>query len=412
MGGAPRITGRCRFLRRMKIGLDVAQTCVERAGCAWHADALSRAIVAQGLPLGHTFELYHHFGDWINHDTLRGTMIDDPRVAAPLRGMDAATARTFWRNVESGGALPGKPDVVLSFSYHAPKIPHTKLVYTVHDLVFWMYPDFATDATRLLCQREVLQALSRAAGFLFVSDYTRREFKLMLPGWLEATNRPYALSPGASRFPSASSARGWSAETPWLMVGSLEPRKNHACALDAYELYLKHSPQRRPLLFAGGNGWKSDSLQARVRTMIENGVPVQTLGYVSDDDLARLYQSSFALLAPSWHEGFGLPLVEAMSAGLPALASLRASLPELGGDAARYIAPENPEGFAAAMLALEADQPGYTRRSEAALQRSRAFSWQATAKSVLSFVDQLTGNKPPDPADQPATARDSVDPTT
>ena len=158
----------------MKIGLDVAQTCAERAGCAWHADALSRALVAAGLPRGHTFELYHHFGDWINHDATGGTMIDDPRVSAPLRAMPAPAAREFWRQVESGAPLPGKPDVVLLFRFHAPQLPHSKLVYTVHDLVFWLYPEYATDATRLLCQRELLQALSRAAGFLFVSESPRR----------------------------------------------------------------------------------------------------------------------------------------------------------------------------------------------------------------------------------------------
>jgi glycosyltransferase involved in cell wall biosynthesis len=83
-----------------------------------------------------------------------------------------------------------------------------------------------------------------------------------------------------------------------------------------------------------------------------------------------------------------------MSAGLPALASLRASLPEIGGDAVRYVAPENPDGFAAAMLALEADQPGYLRRSQAALERSRAFSWSSTAKGVLEFVEHLPGKSP------------------
>lgn len=373
----------------MRIGLDVAQTCVERAGCAWHADALSRALIAAGLERGHSFDLYHHFGDWINSDTRRGTMVDDPRVTAPLRAMDATEARAFWQQVESGEPLPGKPDVVLSFSYHAPKMPHTKLVYTVHDLVFWMYPEFATDTTRLLCQRELLQALSRAAGFLFVSNYTRREFQLLLPGWLEATQRPYALSPGASRFPPASAPRTWSADSPWLMVGSLEPRKNHSCALDAYELYYAGSSQRRPLVFAGGRGWKSEALHARIAAMADRGLPVTSLGYVPDQDLLRLYERSFALLAPSWHEGFGLPLAEAMTAGLPALASLRASLPEIGGEAGRYIAPENPEGFAAAMLALEADRENYARRAAAALAQGRTFSWESTAKSVLEFVERL-----------------------
>ena len=377
----------------MKIGLDVAQTCAERAGCAWHADALSRAIITEGLPRGHTFELYHHFGDWINADTARGTTVEDSRVNAPLRAMDPTQARDFWRNVESGEPLPGKPDVVLSFSYHAPKMPHTKLVYTVHDLVFWMYPQFATDATRLVCQRELLQALSRAAGFLFVSNYTRREFELLLPSWLETTQRPFALSPGASRFPLASAPRPWTADTPWLVVGSLEPRKNHTCALDAYEIYLTHSSQRRPLVFAGSYGWKSETLHARIAALVERGVPIQYLGYVPEADLAALYARSFALLAPSWHEGFGLPLAEAMSAGLPALASLRASLPEIGGDAVRYIAPENPEGFAAAMLALEADQPGYSRRAEAALQRAQTFSWTKTASTVLEFIERLPPQK-------------------
>ncbi len=373
----------------MKIGLDVAQTCVERAGCAWHADALSRALIAAGLPLGHTFELYHHFGDWINHDPSRGTFISDPRVSAPLRGLNPIAAREFWRRIEGGEPLLGHPDVVLSFSYHAPRLPRTKLVYTVHDLVFWMHPEFSTDATRLLCQRELLQALARAAGFLFVSENTRREFEQILPGWLETSQRPHTLSPGASRFPSTDEPRTWSATAPWLVVGSLEPRKNHDCVLGAYEIYLARSSFRRPLAIAGGAGWKSEKLHARLAALADRGLPVRLLGYVSDGELADLYRTSFALLAPSWHEGFGLPLAEAMAVGLPVLASDRASLPELGGDALDSISPDNPEGFAARMLALEADSAGYARRAEASLARGRAFSWAATAKSVLEFVQRL-----------------------
>lgn len=373
----------------MKIGLDVAQTCVERAGCAWHADALSRALVAAGLPLGHTFELYHHFGDWINHDPSRGTMIAAPGVTAPLRGLNPIEARKFWREIESGEPLPGKPDVVLSFSYHAPKLPHSKLVYTVHDLVFWMHPEFCTDATRLLCQRELLQSLARAAGFLFVSENSRREFSQIVPDWLDHTQRPHALSPGASRFPRADAPRTYSSDSPWLIVGSLEPRKNHACVLEAYERYLATSPQRRPLIVAGGAGWKSEKLHARLSALADAGAPVRHLGYVSDADLAELYRTSFALLLPSWHEGFGLPLVEAFTAGLPAIVSDRASLPELAAAAAPTLAPDNPHVWAAEMLRLEIDPDLYERRAAAAHTRSAAFSWDATARTVLDFVAKL-----------------------
>jgi glycosyltransferase involved in cell wall biosynthesis len=379
----------------MKIGLDVAQTCVERAGCSWYADALARALVAAGRPRGHTFELYHHFGSWINADTERGTLIRADGVSSPLHGMEAAAAREVWRRVADGEPLPGRPDVVLSFGCQAPKLPHARLVYTVHDLVFWLHPEFSTEENRLLCQRELLQALARADGFLFVSEHTHREFDLLLPGWLEQTQRPHALAPGASRFDPAALPREWSADAPWLMVGSVEPRKNHAAALDAYEEYFSRSNQRRPLLIAGGRGWKSDAVHARIAALAERGLPVSYSGYASDPELAARYASSFALLAPSWHEGFGLPLVEAMTAGLPALAGLRASLPEVGGQAARYIDPDNPEGLAAAMLALEADPAGYARRSAASLTRGRQFSWAKTAKSVLEFVEQLPLHSPP-----------------
>lgn len=378
----------------MKIGLDVAQTCVERAGCAWYADALSRALIAAGLPRGHTFELYHHFGDWINHDPSGGTLVVDPRVTAPLRGMNPPAARKFWAGIEHGEPLPGQPDVVLSFSYHAPKMPRTKLVYTVHDLVFWRHPEFCTDATRLLCQRELLQALARAAGFLFVSEHTRREFEQMLPGWLESTRRPHTLAGGASRFasltPPPDSVLAPPADpAPWLVVGSVEPRKNHAAALDAHEIYLARSAFRRPLVIAGGSGWHSGPLHQRFTALAAGGAPVRYLGYVPDSELVALYARGFALIAPSWHEGFGLPVIEAMTAGLPVLASDRTSLPEVGGAAGRYFSPDDPAALATLMLDLEADPANRARLAAASLARSAACRWPATAQSVLEFIERL-----------------------
>ncbi len=373
----------------MKIGLDVSLTGGERSGLGWFADSLARALIAEGLARGHTFELYHHFGDSIAADPWRGTRVDASHVSAPLLGLDPAAARKFWRDVESGEPLPGKPEVVISLSQCAPRLPHTKLVYTVHDLVFWLHPEFSTEAARLAGQRELLQALARAAGLLFVSGQTQRDFEAILPNWLEHTGRPHALSPGASRYPLADLPRDWSADAPWLIVGSLEPRKNHRCALEAYEIYLSQSQFRRPLVIAGGRGWFSETVHTRIASMIDRGLPVRPPCYLPDSELAKLYRGAFALLAPSWHEGAALPLVEAMGAGLPTIASLRGSLPEIGGEAPRYVAPENPEGFAAAMLALEADAESYARRAQASLDRAHEFSWTSTARSVLEFIGKL-----------------------
>jgi glycosyltransferase involved in cell wall biosynthesis len=373
----------------MKIGLDVSQTCAERAGCAWYADALSRAIIAEGLPLGHTFELYHHFGGWINSDARAGTMIDDARVSAPLRSMREGEAREFWAKVAAGEPLPSQPDVVFSFNFHAPKIPKSKLVYTVHDLAFWAHPDFATDETRLVCQRELLQALARASGLMFVSQHTANEFEQFLPDWLRLHERLHLIAHGASRFPSATEVGRAANDAPWLMVGSLEPRKNHAAVLEAYALYHAHSKQRRPLLLAGGSGWKSDMLRQTIADLQARGLPVTHAGYVSDGALAELYLSSFALLAPSWHEGFGLPVVEAMSAGLPVLVSNRASLPEVAGAAAIYFPPDQPSALADAMIAFETDPAARELRGNLSLEQAREFSWSKTAKAALTLAQRL-----------------------
>ncbi len=373
----------------MRIGLDVSQTCAQRAGCAWYADGLSRALIAEGLPRGHSFELYHHFGSWINADTRGGTSVEDPRVTAPLRGLDPVAARKFWHEVETGEPLPGKPDVVLSFNFHAPRLPHSRLVYTVHDLAFWVHPEFATDETRVTCQRELLQALSRAAAFLFNSQHTLDEFELMLPAWLQLTERPTLVAHGASRFALASASAVPPETAPWLIVGSLEPRKNHAGALAAYELYHAHSTLRRPLVVAGGSGWKSDALHAKLADLQAAGLPVRYLGYVPDRALVDLYASSFALVCASWHEGFGLPVVEGLTAGLPVIASNRTSLPEVGGRAPAYFPPDQPAALAEAMLALERDPGARADRAAASLERGRAFSWARSAKSVLEFIERL-----------------------
>jgi len=372
----------------MKIGIDVSQTAAERAGCAWYADSLARSLVAAGQARGQSFVLYHQFGDWINGEPGHGTYLTGPGIEMPFLHTLPEPARAQWRAIEAGSAeLPGAPDVVVSTGYHAPHTPGAKLIYVVHDLVFWTHPPHSTDATRLVCQRELGQAIGRAAGFLFVSEATRQDFERLFPGWLERTSTPFALAPGASRWETVSNPTPYRDDAAWLMVGSVEPRKNHACALDAYEHYCAAVNQPRPLHIIGGRGWKSAEVHERISALTDMGLPVSYRGYVDNRELRTAYREAHALLQPSWHEGFGLPVLEAFSQGLPVIAADVASLPEVGGNAALFAPPDRPASWAEVMIKLDQDRAEHGRRSQRGLERAAHYSWEKTSAGLLDFLD-------------------------
>ena len=386
--------------RPLRIGFDVAQTCQERAGCGWYADSLARALV-EAEPENEYF-FYHHFGRWFNESTERGTRIDAPQAQHPMREMSAPEAAALWQEVCAGErVLPGDPQIVHANSYQAPRVGGARLVFTVYDVSYWTHPEFTTDENRLQCQEGVLAALSRADGFLFISESSHLEFERVLPGWLERNDKPWAvtlLGPrdrSMDRAALAEVAPDTGGHDFWLAVGTLEPRKNYETLLDALDLYWSRSPRPLPLRIAGGDGWKSDALKEHLAVLEAQG-RVQRLGYVPDADLLRLYAQAQALIFPSWYEGFGLPVLEAMGQGAPVICSQRASLPEVGGAAAIYIDPASPESICEAMLRLEADP---ARRADLALAgrlQAARFSWEKTARETLDFyrrvIDSPTTN--------------------
>jgi glycosyltransferase involved in cell wall biosynthesis len=372
----------------MRIGFDVAQTCVEKAGCGWYADALVRAI-SEVAP-ENELTLYHHFGGWINSSTAAGTTV--PGAAEPFRGMDPEEARARWARVRGGEDLPGRPDIVHANCHQAPRVGGARLVYTVYDVSFWMVPEYTTEANRLVCQAGMLDALGNASGFVFISDASRGEFERVLPGWLDRNPKPWTVTPlGAKAGPPVSGRP--LARTYWLSVGSLEPRKNHNTLLDAMELYWRRSTRRLPLRIAGGQGWKSQDLRERIEALERRGM-VAHLGYVAEEILPGLYAGAEALIFPSWYEGFGLPVIEAMSHGCPVISSDRTSLREVGGEAALYIDPGRPDSIADAMLRLEADDRLQGALSGTGLRQAAKFTWEATARKTLDFYDRVLGRGP------------------
>jgi glycosyltransferase involved in cell wall biosynthesis len=370
----------------MRIGFDVAQTCVPKAGCGWAIDLLAKALAANAPE--NEFYLYHHFGRWLNPDTSKGTHISESNTTEPMRQMPVGVARELWAAVASGEReLPGMPEIVHANCYQAPKVGSAKLVYTVYDMSFWIHPEFTTEENRLVCQQGTLEALCRAIGLVFISESTRDEFERIFPGLCDRQRLITTVARLASRFANVSTPRSEIPAAGWLAVGSLEPRKNHGALLDALELYWERSQVRRQLTIAGGAGWMSKKILQRIQELQARGL-VRHLGYVQDETLKKLYNEAFALVFPSHYEGFGLPIVEAMSQGCPVITRNNSSLREVGGAAALY-SNETIEDLVQCMLKLENNADFYLERSDLCLRQAGKFDWNITAHMVLELYHQV-----------------------
>ncbi|MCP4682540.1 MAG: glycosyltransferase family 4 protein [Desulfobacterales bacterium] len=173
-----------------------------------------------------------------------------------------------------------------------------------------------------------------------------------------------------------------------LFVGTFEPRKNLAVLIKA----LAELEKDIPLVLVGWKGWGEKSWQEKAR---EAGLDKQIFvpGYIDEESLACLYSGALALVYPSLYEGFGLPVVEAMSCACPVICSNAASLPEVAGDAALFIDPNDAEGLANAIDRVAGDSLLRNGLIEKGLERTTNFSWKKAAKQTLEVFQAVADKR-------------------
>lgn len=173
-----------------------------------------------------------------------------------------------------------------------------------------------------------------------------------------------------------------------FFAGTIEPRKNLITLLDAYGQLPLALRQAYPLLLAGGGGWLNSDIYDRIDAL---GEQVRPLGYVSDNDLSLLYNLATLFVYPSWYEGFGLPALEAMACGCPVLTSNQSSLPEVCGEAARYVHPGDVDGMTVALEELLNDSAARDSLARGGLRQAQRFSWDKSAQEHLSLFLDVCG---------------------
>jgi glycosyltransferase involved in cell wall biosynthesis len=283
--------------------------------------------------------------------------------------------------------LGGQPPAVYHATEHLLPRLTTPTVLTVHDLIFERYPQHHTARNRLFLHWGMPLFVRAATAIIAVSRHTRNDLVELYGA--DATKIHVVYEGVDERFCPSSEAsvrqvvEQYSPDRPYLlMVGTLEPRKNHAAALEALAL-LKRWGWPHRLLLVGGRGWLFEPIQRQIETL-GLAVDVKFAGYVPDADLPPLYTGAAAVLVPSLYEGFGFPVLEAQACGAPVVCSTASSLPEVAGGAALLVPPEDSEGLANAVHLLLSQQQFAQSLSDAGRRNAARFRWDTCAEQTLS----------------------------
>lgn len=369
----------------MRVLIDYRPALRERSGVGEYAHQLSRALLAAHPHDATTrpLKLTLFSSSWKDRFTipaeLAGAAAIDRRV--PVSVLNFAWHRLGWPGAET---LAGARFDV-THSMHPLLLParHAAHVITIHDLNFLTHPE----RTRAEIRRDYASLVRghalRADRVIVISQFTAREVVHQLG---VSPDRITVCSPGAPDWSPRDVAPG---KGYVLFFGTLEPRKNVGGLLDAYEKVIgaARGAMVPELVLAGKATEASRPWLERIARAPLAG-HVRHIGYVDSADRRTLYEGARLLVQPSFEEGFGIPVLEAMTLGVPVVAANRGALPEVLGDAGPLVDPEDADALAAAIDRMSHDEAFAAAAVSKGIERARLFSWDRTARRAYEAYEQ------------------------
>lgn len=368
----------------MRICLDVSPAVHRRAGLGRYAYELTTALLA--------LDTENEYVAFYNRPS-------QAHVEPPLDRLPHLTTNLSnkpWRmsalvgqfaHIPQDGLFPGV-DLFHATDHLLPRLSRVRSVFTLHDVIYRHYPETHMRLNRWFLTLMMPRFLRAADRIIAVSECTKRD-ALRLYDIDES--KIHVIYEGVNpRFrpasPSAIAAARQRYHLPahyLLVVGTIEPRKNLTMLLEAYTMLKERQPELK-LLIVGQKGWLYEGFFRRLR---ELGLEEEVIfpGFVPDEDLPAIYSAAELLAFPSLYEGFGLPVLEAMACGTPVVCSNTSSLPEVAGDAALLIPPQDVRAWVEALERVVRDASLRAALRRRGLEQAARFTWERAARRTLEI---------------------------
>jgi glycosyltransferase involved in cell wall biosynthesis len=372
---------------RMNIGLDLRPSLARPTGVGSYVVALAQRLPALAPQDGFFLFSASLRNRYPQREWPANARLVDRRL--PVRLLNYAWHRAQWPPLDR---LVGAP-LDLTHSPHPLLLPakRAKRIVTLHDLFFLKHPDMTEAEIRRDYAPLVREHVRKADGVICVSEHTASEAQLLLgvpaskiaviPNGID----PVYRMPVSAQDAEAVLARHRLPRGAFLYVGSEERRKNLVNLAMAYMGLAGRRPRTPPLVLVGpGPEWSQGGALS--------GPQIRAVGYLETPEIRALMSASAALVLPSLEEGFGLPVVEAMAAGLPVVCSRGSALEEVAGEAATLVNPLDTRSIASGLEKILDDKPRAERQRAMGLERSRRFDWDIAAARTLEFYRRVLGS--------------------
>lgn len=384
-------------MKRHSLVIDTIPLLTKFTGIAKYTYEISRRILREDRDFDLTF-YYGYYRKKLYSPEMTGTSGEE-KVAKTLKSLMVKN-HLFKKIARNGILLTSGYFHKGSELYWEPnnvpirQIKSKRLVTTVHDFSFHIYPDHHPKERREYIKKHFWDNIGDSDRIITGSRFIKNEIVEFLefdPSKISVINHGVDhvnFKVHDRKVLDDFRARYELPDRFILFVGSIEPRKNLKNALLAYNSLPDEFKRRYKFLLAGFSGWNNAEVMEIINKEKGN---IIYLEYLSDHDLACLYNLAAVFIYPSVYEGFGLPPVEAMACGVPVIVSRASSMPEICGDAAYYINPLDIKDIAEGIYIISTDDVLRQNLAQKGLQQAKSYDWDRSTKEHLTVFNEVMG---------------------